>query len=219
MITITITTVKYRIRERRYLLLLQIHDDIARLRFLDAEVEEGEHGRVHREGTTEEDGIDILREGSPRSVMLALPLLVVVLDASPLHVHAAALDLSLGMFRNGVLPGEVTRNLHSIVRQLELGENARFVHHVQSIHAAPTRLIGGKQIKAVGSGSSANVVLPRKEVIQMVKEERDLGVIELPTVLCVIQDSLDSPSGHLSTASVNSKDDSLRALDAVSEYY
>ena len=121
MITITITTVKYRIRERRYLLLLQIHDDIVRLRFLDAEVEEGEHGRVHREGTTEEDGIDILREGSPRSVMLALPLLVVVLDASPLHVHAAALDLSLGMFRNGVLPGEVTRNLHSIVRQLELG--------------------------------------------------------------------------------------------------
>lgn len=119
MITITITTVKYRIRERRYLLLLQIHDDIVRLRFLDAEVEEGEHGRVHREGTTEEDGIDILREGSPRSVMLALPLLVVVLDASPLHVHAAALNLSFGMIWNGVLPGEVTRNLHSIVRQLD----------------------------------------------------------------------------------------------------
>lgn len=53
----------------------------------------------------------------------------------------------------------------------------------------------------------------------MAKEERDLGVIELPTVVCVIQDSLNSPSGHLSTASVNSKDDSPRALDAVSEYF
>ena len=66
----------------------------------------------------------------------------------------------------------------------------------------------------------ANVVVVRTVVVQLIKEERVLGIIELSAPACVIQVNQNSDEletmGQLSTASVNSTDDSPRALDGVS---
>ena len=66
----------------------------------------------------------------------------------------------------------------------------------------------------------ANVVVVRTVVVQLIKEERVLGITELSAPVCVIQVGQNSDEletmGQLSTASVNSRDDSPRALDGVS---
>ena len=75
-------------------------------------------------------------------------------------------------------------------------------------------------MESVGSRCPANVVVVRTVVVQLIKEERVLEIMELSVPVWVIQVDQNSDEletlGQLSTASVNSTDDSPRALDGVS---
>ena len=209
-----------RTRETRNLLLVEKGDHLTVIRSLDIGVEEGELGSVKGEGARKEDGSDVLGEGTPDTIVTILPLLVVVLPTRPLLIHTASLHLPLGMLRHNILPCEEARNLHGVAGKLELSKNTRLVHHTQPITADPTRLLCREQMEWVGSRCPANVVVVRMVVVQLMKEERVLGITELSAPVCVIQVDQNSDEletlGQLSTASVNSTDDSPRALDGVS---